>query len=145
MTDTDQTAWLEWRRHGIGASDVAATKANIYGGATKAVATKLGHDTNDITPELAARGKRWEPVIAAGIHAHTGYHIAGAQTQLEHPTHPIYRCTPDGFLLTTPSGRISDAAGGCEIKTKGPSAPWQWTYWHAQCQWSMLVAQLPRW
>lgn len=144
--DQDREAWLADRRNGIGASDVAKAATGRYGGAVAVVAEKLGIDAGGaIRPELAARGHRWEQPIADGVHAHYGLYVAGEQMSMRHPVEPRWRCTVDGLLLPAPSAPLSEVVAGLEIKTRGPSAPWAWDYWQAQCQWSMLVTGRPRW
>lgn len=140
-----RAAWLAWRAEGVGSSDVAAAYANIYGGAYKAVATRIGITVDDIDPALADRGHRWEQPIADGVHAHTGLYVAGEQLWLERHDQPRHRATPDGLLIPTPEASIADVLAGLEVKTKAPAAPWQWHYWIAQVQWQMYVADLPRW
>lgn len=144
--DQDREAWLAERRLGIGASDVAKAATGRYGGATAVVAEKLGIEVGrPISPELADRGHRWEQPIADGVHAHYGLFVAGEQMSMRHPVEPRWRCTVDGLLLPAPSAPLSEVVAGLEIKTRGPSAPWAWDYWLAQCQWSMLVTARPRW
>ena len=140
-TDTDRSGFL-------GASDIAKAWTGRYGGAASVVAEKIGLVASDINPELADRGHRWEPGIAAGIEAHTGLYVAAAgpeQIRLQHRDDPRWCCTPDGLLMPTPEGGLGDVVAGQETKTRGPHAPWAWDYWLAQPQWSMYVSGLPRW
>lgn len=143
MTLTPEHA--QWRLGGMGSSDVAAAYANVYGGACKPVAVRIGIVVDEIDPELADRGKRWEHAIADGVHVHTGLYVAGEQLWLQHRDRDRHRATPDGLLIPTAEASIVDVVAGLEIKTKGPAAPWQWHYWIAQVQWQMYVADLPRW
>lgn len=145
MTPEAEAEWLEWRRAGIGASDIARAATGRYGGAAAVVADKLGIDTGDtIDPALADRGHRWERPVADVVHAITGLYVAGEQLWLRHRTDDRWRCTPDGLLIPTPEASMADVVAGLEVKTTGPRAG-AWDYYLAQCQWAMFVAGLPRW
>ncbi|MEM9655159.1 MAG: YqaJ viral recombinase family protein [Actinomycetota bacterium] len=140
------TEWLEWRRGGVGSSDVAAAYANVYGGASKAVGSRIGIVVDNIDETAADRGHRWEHRLADGIQDHTGLYVGGEQLWLEHGNNRRHRSTPDGFLFTDPHpGSVDEAVAGTEIKVRHPGAVWQWTYWTTQCQWHMHVAGLHRW
>lgn len=144
MTD-ESAAWLEWRRRGIGASDVAAAVHGIYGGAYGVVHSKLTGEARDtIDPVLADRGHRWEPAIADAVHALTGQYVVGEQAWVEHKEHPWRRCTVDGFLAPTPqaSPDPDELDAVMEIKTKGLYAPYRWDVWGTQVQWQMHVTGL---
>jgi len=148
MTDTapskDQE-WLDWRRGGIGSSDVAAAATGLYGGEYKVIASRLGIMADEIPQELADRGHRWEGPIADGITAHTGLYVGGEQLWLERDDRPRHRATPDGLLFPTDTPTIDEAVAGLEIKTRGAMSPWPWDYYLTQSQWQMYVAGLPRW
>lgn len=136
--------WLDWRMGGVGASDVAAAATGRYGGATKAVAARLGIEADEITLELADRGHRWEEPIVDMIRMATGFHVVGEQTWLEHPDNRRRRATVDGFLAVQPELPIDDVSAVLEIKTRQPFAPWPWDYWTAQTQVQMDIAGLDR-
>lgn len=143
---TDRTEWELQRRGGLGASDMAKADTGHYGGAVAVVATKLGIVADEIDPELADRGHRWEHRIADGVRAHYGYVVAGEQMRLTHKTNPRLYCHPDGLLI--PDGAELDLANveaGLEIKTRNPRAKTAWDYYEAQAHASMLVSGLPRW
>ena len=133
--------WLEWRRGGVGASDIAAAHTGSYGGLYGVVAAKLGHPTgDDIDPALAERGKRWEQPIADAVHALTGYYVHGEQMLIEAANNKRWRCTLDGLVDPRPSlNGIDDAEATLEVKTVGLNARWNHDYYVAQMQWQMLV------
>jgi putative phage-type endonuclease len=137
------TDWLEWRRGGIGASDIASATMRMYGGGYKVVASKLGRIDEPATAAME-RGNRWEQRIADVVHAATGLWVVGEQTWCQHPDHPRHRATVDGFLAPTPEATIADVVGVVEVKTvgRGRSAPW--LYYSAQVQWQMWVSGLQR-
>lgn len=143
MTDTE---WEAGRRLGLGGSDIAKAANNVYGGSTAVVASKLGITADEIDPDLANRGHRWEHPIADGVNVHHGYIVAGEQMRLTHRDEPRWFCHPDGLLL--PAGvelDLANVAAGLESKTRGPRAPWLWDYWTDQGQWGCHVSGLPRW
>lgn len=131
--------WSDWRRGGIGASDIAAAATGKYGGAVGVVADKLGIGTDDIDPALAARGQRWEQPIANAVHAARGQYVHGEQAWCEHPEQPHHRATIDGFLHPNAEVTLDEIDTLVEIKTRGVTAPWSWDYWRHQTQWQMHV------
>jgi predicted phage-related endonuclease len=127
--------WLAERRNSMGASDIAAASSGRYGGATKAVASKLDLPTgDDIDPALADRGHRWEQPIADGVLAHTGLIVAAEQMLIRNPATPWIHTTLDGVLVAKLPAVLSDVAANLEIKTRSPDAPWPRDYWFPQVQ-----------
>ena len=143
MTDTNTDAWLDWRRGGVGASEVAAAWTGRYGGAYAAVAKKLGHIQPDIPPELADRGIRWEQPIADAVHALTGLYVVGEQSWCEQAGHEHRRATTDGFLAATPETTLDDVVAVLEVKTSTEGTRPAWDYYEAQVQCQMLVTGVP--
>lgn len=132
---TDQAAWLADRKLSMGGSDIAAADTARYGGATKAVASKLDIDLgDDIDPELAARGHRWEQPVADGVLAHYGLYVHGEQMLVRNPATPWVHTTLDGMLSAEAAVSMDDITDNLEIKTRGPHAPWPRDYWRAQAQ-----------
>jgi predicted phage-related endonuclease len=147
MTPEQHAAWLAERAKSMGASDIAAAATGLYGGAAKAVASKLGLNIGDeIDPALADRGHRWEQPIADGVRCHHGLAVYGEQALIRRPDQPRIHVTLDGLLgpndLDAPT--LDDMVATLEVKTRGPHAPWQWDYWRAQCQVGMWVTWMPR-
>lgn len=140
---SDET-WLEWRRGGTGASDIAASVTGHFGGDVKVVARKIGAAPDDISPGLADRGKRWEQPLADALLATHGLHAIGEQVWAEHPERPRDRATVEGFLYHKPEASIDDVDTLFEIKTRGLSAPWRWDYWTTQTHWQMHVTGMAR-
>lgn len=146
MTREQHADWLAERSKSMGASDIAAAATGRYGGAYKAVASKLGIAADEIDPDLARRGHEWEQPIADGVLAHTGLAVYGEQMLVRRPGEPRIHVTLDGLLgapdLEQPS--LDTMAATLESKTLGPHAPWPWDYYRAQCQVGMWVTRLPR-
>lgn len=148
MTPEQEAEWLEWRRGGIGGSDVACMASGKYGGIYGVVGSKMGHVANEIDPSLAARGHRWEEPVANAVFALTGYYVHGEQMQVEAEARPEHRATLDGLLDRRPEiAGIDDAEANLEIKTEGVdvrTTEGMRAYRQAQCQWGMYVTGKPR-
>lgn len=141
---TDEAEWLEWRRAGIGASDVAAAVTGLYGGRVGVVAAKLGIGQDDIAPAIADRGHRWEQPIADVILDTHGLYALGEQTLCEHPTDRRWRCTLEGFLHDEPEASTDDLDTAFEVKTRSVHVPARWEYYRFQGQWQMHVTGVSR-
>jgi hypothetical protein len=146
MTDITRSQWLAERRNSIGASDVAAADTGRYGGAAKAVASKfdLGIVVDEIDPELADRGHRWEQPVADGVLAHYGLYIHAEQTLIRAPGHPRHHATIEGMLSPLDRGSLGDMVANFECKTRAPFSPWPWDYYRSQCQFGMHCTGLAR-
>lgn len=129
---SDRTEWLEWRRNGIGASDVAgilglspwATPWTVW--ADKARLTPL--DDGD-APWLEF-GRRAEPMIADWFHDRTDLHVVSLQLQCIHKTLPHHRCTIDGLVTESPPPPVlrtrDDVLGWFESKWDTRHTPAEW-------------------
>ena len=137
--DEDQ-AWIEWRRGGITASDIAAAHSGRYGGAYGVIATKLGKLPPQEYTARMARGHAWEDRIATAVEVLTGLHVVGEQTWCEHQHRNEWRATVDGFAAPIPEPTIDQVTHLLEIKTRGIEVRPAWDYWGPQVQWQMLVA-----
>ena len=144
MIEDERKAWLEWRRQGLGASDVANIIAGSYGGLYAVVADKLGLlEEQDATPEME-RGLAWEARIADAIQALTGLYVVGEQAWVAHRGIPHHRATVDGFLHNQPEASISDVDVVLEIKTQGMFVRTPWERHEAQVRWQMHVTDCSR-
>ena len=144
---TRESDWLEWRKGGLGASDVAAAWTRSYGQSPHSVvAKKLGLMVEDIDADKQAlfdHGHKMEPLIALAVHDLLGLHVAGEQSWIEHTDEPWMRATIDGFLLSFPDDMLNAAVGVFEAKTSQANARLNWPYYTAQVQWQMAVTGLP--
>ena len=150
MTERDD--WLQWRRQGLGASDIGALLGlSSYSSPWSLWAEKVGLRPARETTERQQMGHDFEPVIAQLFTRRTGLYVAGEQTWCQNPAEPWMRCTADGFVFDGQpdegEAHIKLSLGGFEAKTDGrfgwpdgvPPA------YQAQCQWSMAVTGLDRW
>ena len=139
----DRTEWLEWRRQGIGASDIAKAASGRYGGMWAVVRDKI-----DPQPEASnaamERGQRWEEAITSAAEHLLGLAVVGEQMRVTHPDHPTHLATLDGLLV--PAGivdpSIDDVVGVLEVKTHGRNVRPAWDYWSPQVQWQMWCTGL---
>lgn len=148
MTDFAEREWKEWRRGGIGGSDIGALLGlSSWASPTSLYFDKVGELVDDDVPDTDRQriGKRMEAVLALEFNDRTGLFVAGAQTRCEHSHFPWARCTVDGFVLDSPHGSPGVdgelSLGTVQMKTDGrfgwpdgipPSI-------RAQCVWEMGV------
>ena len=149
-------AWHDWRRDGIGASDIGALLGlSRWDSPWSLWATKVGLLSPTETTERQQMGHDFEPVIAQLFTRKTGLYVAAEQTWCANPAEPWMRCTVDGFVGEgfEPDGTVvldidmSTALGGFEAKTDGRLG---WPdgvpdSYEAQAQWSMGVTGMERW
>lgn len=145
-----EAEWLDWRRGGVGASDVPAIAGlSPYASPMSVYLEKLGLL---VTPEspLMRFGKDLEQVIARMFTRETGLYVLGAQTTCTHPDEPWARCTVDGFTSESPDEMLGlqgpfdpDAVavlGVFESKyTSQATADELPLHYAAQAQWQMFV------
>lgn len=143
-TDTEEADWLEWRRGGITATEVADAANGTYGGAYAVVARKLGKLPRTEQTEQMARGHRWQPTIADAVHVLTGRYVVGEELWCQHPTHPTHRATVDGFLADAAEVSTDDLDELLEVKTRGTGTRPNRARWADQVQWQMWVTGIDR-
>lgn len=146
MRASDRDDWHEWRRQGIGASDVPAILGlSRYASPFSVWAEKTGLIQPDRTDSDYADFGRWaERMVAPWFEERTGLHIAGEQMWLSHEAKTWMRCTVDGLVFETPEGcLLDDALGPHEIKTRNPSRRYDELPpdIDAQVAWQMLVTE----
>ncbi|MGH9249008.1 MAG: YqaJ viral recombinase family protein [Acidimicrobiales bacterium] len=154
VTDTARADWLEWRRGGIGASDVAAILGiSPWASAWSVWAEKVGLLADDDNEALEA-GRWLELAIAPWFAARTGLFVVGEQTWRENRAQSRHRCTVDGFVsesrhaaddftISDPTG-VLDVLGVLEIKTEAFGQRWETIpeHYQAQGQWQLHVTDL---
>ena len=142
----DRVTWLEERRRGVGASDVAGIVGRSPWQTPWTIwAAKVGLTELDSAPtESQAFGRRLEPVLADAFTDQTGLWVAAEQLVVNVPATPWF-ATLDGLVLESHESDIADALGVFEAKfTAQP--PWDEVpdHYHCQVQWQMMVTDLPR-
>lgn len=144
----ERADWLEWRRTGLGASDVAAVAhvQGAYGSPWSVWADKVGLAIDDRDNADMEFGRYAEPMVARWFERKHGLYVVGEQTRCAHPDEPWAHATADGFVAESPNSSIDDVLGGMEIKTARDSwADGVPLHYQAQSQWSMYVTGLHRW
>lgn len=147
MTALDRDEWLEWRRQGLGASDVAAVMGlSPWASPWSVWADKLGLAPGVDESYVMRRGRFMEPFLADELHRETGLYVVGEQTRCTHKEYPWARCTVDGFVAESPVSSIDDVLGGFEGKAVSADV-WDEVpaHYRAQVQWSMWVTGLDHW
>ena len=141
--EDEQAEWLEWRRGGITATEIADAWCGTYGGAYTVVARKL--DLLAKVEQTAAmdRGHRWQEPIADAVHALTGLYVVGEETWCEHVDQSRHRATVDGLLAPVPDCSIDDVTDVLEVKTTGVGVRHNLDRTLVQVQWQMYVTGIP--
>ncbi len=150
MSD-ERASWLEWRRSGVGASDVPAILGiSPWASAWSVWASKLGLLPDDQLDDDDPRefGRRAEAMVAPWFHDKTGLYVTGEQMWLTHKAEPWMLATPDALVcddsagFTQPAGAapMEDVLGPLEIKATN-DRPWSTIpeHYQAQGQWQMAV------
>ena len=141
--DDEQAEWLEWRKGGITATEVADAYCGSYGGAYSVLARKLGLIPPPEQTTAMERGQRWQETIADAVHALTGLYVVGEETWCEHVENRRYRATVDGFLAPVPDCGIDEVTAVLEIKTTGVGVRHNLDRTTMQVQWQMYVTGVP--
>lgn len=148
LTPADErVAWLDWRRGGIGASDVAGILGlSPWASPWSVWADKVGLLSDREANEAMEAGHWLELAVGPWFAHKTGLYVAGEQMRCEHRDHPTHRCTLDGYVGETPDVSIDNALGGLEIKHEAFGRRWDTVPAHYQCQgqWQMHVGDLER-
>jgi len=148
-TEPGRREWLDWRRRGIGGSDVAGVLGLSPWTTPYAVwASKVTEQPDLEVTDAMEFGKRAEPMLAEWFHDRTGLHVLGEQTWCTHPTMSHRRCTVDGFVAESANTALDDVLGVAEWKTTSDPAD-EWAehvpdHYATQATWSMAVTDLPR-
>lgn len=147
MTATfDRAEWLEWRRGGIGSSDISAVIGlNPWATRYSIWADKTGRtpiDDND--NEVLEFGRRAEAMIGPWFTELTGLLCRKWQHRAQHRTWKPGRATLDALVYRT--RRSAAPTGLLEMKTTGWQKDWDEipAQYDAQIQWQLEVTDLDR-
>lgn len=141
--------WLEWRRLGVGGSDVAAICGlSTFGSPTSVYYDKVGLAPEEAENEAMRWGRLLEEPIAAEFTERTGLHVAAPQGIVWDDEHIHRRVTLDGLIFEHVDRdervELVEALGTIQIKTTGDNS------WdneipdriQLQCQWELGVCGL---
>lgn len=153
--DGDKNKWLDKRKGGVSATDIAAISGlNPYKTIYDVFLEKL--DLVEPTPDNPhmRRGRRMEPVLAEDYEEETGF-VTFSPGLLRNPEKPLAIGTPDRLVID-PANPLEGGKPnhGLEIKTAGIRQLNRWgepgtdevpEEYLVQCQWYMLITGLTRW
>lgn len=142
LADDERGGWLDWRRGGLGGSDIAAVAGlSPFATPTTVYLEKIGLLRDQGDEEGWQRmGRLLEPVIAALFEEETGHRVASVRPQecVTHSELPWMRATLDGVVLVD-----DEPVGPIEIKSTtrwasdwGDEPP---DYYQCQLQWQMGI------
>lgn len=141
----------------IGGSDIAAILGiapDTWGSPWSVWATIVGLRQPHEDTERFALGRDLEHGLSAAFNRTTGLYVVGAQTELAHPRHPMFRGHVDGFGCESARAwqhaatthQADNVLGGVEHKTAfGPVWVEVPAHYQAQAQWYMWLTGLPVW
>jgi putative phage-type endonuclease len=116
----DRAAWLQWRRLGVGASDIAAIVGlSPWQSPYSLWCEKVGLTEGQAETEAMAHGRYAEHAIKAWFEDNYELRVVLQQQWMQHPTFEWARCTPDGFLVEgglIDAGETVSAIGLIEFK-----------------------------
>ena len=140
VVDRARLEWLEARRAGVGASDVAGILGvSPWASPWSVWADKVGLAPldDDDPSDVMNLGRDLEPVIARWFGDRTGLYVVGMQSMVWHPTAPWF-ATVDGFVNESPVSSVHAMLGVFESKYTGDPV-WDEVPQHyvLQCQWAM--------
>lgn len=129
--DWTRSTWLQWRRQGVGGSDVAAIAGlSTYASPVAVFYDKLGLAREQPDNEAMQWGRLLEAPIAAEFEQRTGLRVVCPQVLVWDDEHPHRRATLDGLVhehggweADEPLPPIEEVLGDLEIKTTR-DAPW---------------------
>ena len=159
LVDTEnlpRKEWLEWRRKGIGGSDVAAimgispfhTARDIYYDKLKIVSLDEDEDEFDDSWVAKEMGNLLEPLVAKIFQKKTGFEVYQIKKMFYHPNHPFMLADVD-YFVKLPDGTVAIL----EIKTTDDSRVGEWykdgekivpVYYETQGRHYMAVTDIDR-
>jgi putative phage-type endonuclease len=138
----DRPAWLEWRRGGLGGSDVAGVLGLSSWSSPWDVWRSKRHEVQAADSAAMERGRRLESAIGEWTRDRLGAKRLSVGRPCQHPDRPWMRGTPDGWL---------DGVG-LEIKTCRSWDGWGEdgtnqipAVYRTQCLWYMAITGRDRW
>lgn len=136
--------WLDWRRQGLGGSDIAAIcNMSRYRSAMNVYLDKLGEiPPLEDNPKMKA-GRILEPVIADWFAEETGMKVQRRNSIFQHPKHPHMLANIDRWLPGQNAGlECKNTAEYCKDDWAGTGAPNEYVL---QCNHYMAVTGAERW
>lgn len=141
----DRAAWLEARKGGIGASEIAQVMGwSLFGSALSLYAAKVGAAPPLEDSEALEWGRRLEPAIVEAFSDKSGLMATPCGMLLRSPVHPWALATPDAAVLFA-----DGTTGPLQAKSSGAFRTGDWddgvpAYYNAQVQWELYVTGAAR-
>lgn len=143
MSAAERAEWLDWRRSGVGASEVAAlVGASPWSTPFQVWLSKTaGVDFDETEP--MRWGNLLEGVILDEVALRTGLTITGRQMRVTHPDRRHHLATLDAIAGDHALVDLDDALAVVEVKN---TSDWSWEdvplHYYLQGQWQMWVTGL---
>ncbi len=148
----ERAEWLDWRRGGLGASDIAAVAGlSPFATPTTIYLNKVGLLPDSEDEEWQRIARRLEPVIGElYCDERAGWGVISPQTCVTHPERPWMRATLDAKAIPPTEEREQDPwiwlPFECKTTTRwngewGAEPP---DYYQCQAQWQMAVTDTDR-
>jgi putative phage-type endonuclease len=134
--------WLEKRRQGIGASDVAGILGVSPWSSPFSVWADKVHQVEKDPTESMSWGQKLEAVVADEFEEVTGLYVHDRQMLVAHPEYPWATATVDGLEYESYNAESrADSIGLYEGKTEALFGRWDEIpdQYQIQCQWQFFV------
>jgi putative phage-type endonuclease len=151
---SEREEWLDWRRGGLGASDIAGVLGlSPWSSPWSVWADKVGLLPDEDDSEVMEFGRYAELMVAPWFEEKTGLRVVCQQERAVDPAASWRRATLDGRVLDAGPGVDLDVddiddrtVGLLEMKTASAGRPWLEIppNYQAQGQWQMLVTGAER-
>jgi putative phage-type endonuclease len=139
--------WLEWRRNGIGASDIASILRlpGAYSTPYQVWTSKVYPPVDDQTNDWLDFGRHMEHAIRPWVEERTGLALMWPGLLLADPVHPWRRVSLDDVAYDTHDAHANGDRPVAIIEIK--TAPWKtWDdiplHYQAQAQYQMAIASI---
>lgn len=149
IEQAERSEWLQWRRGGLGGSDIAGVLGlSPWSSPWSVWADKVINRTDDRETDAMEFGRLAEPLVRTYFERRTGLHVRGEQARMIHPDHPWARITLDGWVADDPDAlELRPELGTYEAKTTS-DAPWDGgvppIMYQCQGQWGMGITGAKR-
>lgn len=121
--DMNKDEWLEWRKSGLGGSDIGAIlNFNKYKKPMQVYLEKIGEYEEEVNNDAVYWGNVLEDVVAKEFSKQTGYKVRRNNFLLQHPKYPFLQANVDRMIISKEKGN-----GVLECKTASEYLKEQWS------------------
>lgn len=101
----EKEEWIEWRRSGIGGSDIGSILGfNKYSSPMKVYLSKIGEYDEEVNNDAVYWGNVLEDVVAKEFSKRTGYKVRRNNFLLQHPKYPFLQANVDRMIISKEKG-----------------------------------------